>query len=241
MGKALTPRMAERIELWPVEQLVPFEGNARTHSAAQVAQLAASIQRFGFLAPILVDGESGILAGHGRLMAARELEMQQVPVVVLDHLTPEERRAYVLADNKIAENAGWDEERLAAELGALMEADFDLGTLGFSDDDLRRLTDGLELDEFEQLSQAQAPVTERAEPEGQEQGGLALGREEDDADATAENGEVEERHVFSVSMRWDDREQVLQAVAAAKAKHGLDGTAEALALVCREWLDGREG
>jgi ParB-like chromosome segregation protein Spo0J len=234
--------MAERIELWPVEQLVPFEGNARTHSAAQVAQLAASIQRFGFLAPILVDGESGILAGHGRLMAARELGMQQVPVVVLDHLTPEERRAYVLADNKIAENAGWDEERLAAELGALMEVEFDLNALGFSDDDLRRLTDGLELGAFEQLSQQLAPGVEHAEPEDQGSPGLGMdGEEDEDADATAESGEAEERHVFSASMRWDDREQVLQAVAAAKARHGLEGTAEALALVCREWLDDRSG
>lgn len=191
MGKALTPRMAERIELWPVERLVPFEGNARTHSAAQVAQLAASIERFGFLAPILVDGESGILAGHGRLMAARELGMQQVPVVVLDHLTQDERRAYVLADNKIAENAGWDEERLAEELGALMEAEFDMGALGFSDDDLRRLTDGLELGAFEQLSQPLASVTERAEPEDQGQGGLGLDREQDeDGDATRESGDV---------------------------------------------------
>jgi ParB-like chromosome segregation protein Spo0J len=243
MGKALSPRMAERIELWPVERLVPFEGNARTHSAAQVAQLAASIQRFGFLAPILVDGESGILAGHGRLLAARELGMEQVPVVVLDHLTPDERRAYVLADNKIAENAGWDEERLAEELGALMDAEFNLGMLGFSDDDLRRLTDGLELGEFEQLSQPLAPGVEHAEPEDQGQGGLGLDQERDDedADATEQSGEVEERHVFSASMRWDDREQVLQAVAAAKARHGLEGTAEALALVCREWLDDRSG
>jgi ParB-like chromosome segregation protein Spo0J len=166
-----------------------------------------------------------------------------VPVVVLDHLTPEERRAYVLADNKIAENAGWDEVRLAEELGALMDAEFDLGALGFSDDDLRRLTDGLELGAFEQLSQPLAPVTERAEPEDQGQGGLGLDREQDDkdADATAESGEVEERHVFSVSMRWDDREQVLMAVAAAKNRHGLEGTAEALAQVCREWLDDRAG
>ena len=240
MENALSPRMAERIELWPLVGLVPFEGNARTHSAAQLAQLVASIQRFGFLAPILVDGENGILAGHGRLAAARELGMTQVPVVVLDHPTPEERRAYVLADNKIAENAGWDEKRLAAELGALTEAEFDLEALGFSDDDLRRLTDGLELGAFQQLSQPLAPLTERAEPEEQGPPSLGLDREQD-ADATAESGEAEERHVFSLSMRWDDREQVLMAVAAAKARHGLEGTAEALAQVCREWLDGREG
>lgn len=141
MGKALTPRMAERIELWPVERLVPFEGNARTHSAAQVAQLAASIQRFGFLAPILVDGESGILAGHGRLMAARELGMQQVPVVVLDHLTPAQKRAYVIADNKLALNAGWDIDLLAMEVDALRLEEFDLSLLGFSEDELKGLTE----------------------------------------------------------------------------------------------------
>lgn len=242
MAADFSPVMANRIELWPVDRLRPYERNARTHGDAQLAQLAASIQEFGFTAPILVDSEDGILAGHGRLAAARLVGMEQVPVVVLDHLTPEQRRTYVLADNKLAENAGWDEERLAAELGELLEADFDLSVLGFGEDDLRRLTDGLELGEFEQLSQALAPGVERAEPE--EQPGLGLGAgdgEDDDGDATGESGEVEERHVFSVSMRWDDREQVLAAVTAAKAKHGLEGSAEALALVCREWLDDRSG
>jgi hypothetical protein len=164
--------------------------------------------------------------------------MDQVPVIVLDDLSPEERQAYVTIDNKFGEDDGYDQQLLAAELSAM---DVDLASLAFSDDDLRRLTDGLELGAFEQLSQPLAPGVERAEPEDQGPGTPNLDLEGDNADATDESGEVEERQVFSVSMRWDDREQVLMAVAAAKDRHGLEGTAEALAQVCREWLDGREG
>lgn len=235
MRSAFTPAMAQRIELWPVERLVPFENNARVHDDEQVAQIAASIEQFGFTAPLLVDGESGILAGHGRLAAARSLGMVEVPVVVLDHLSPEQRRAYVIADNKLAENAGWDMGKLDAELRVLMTADFDLSAMGFSDEDLQRLEDGLELEQFEELSQG----FERAEPE--QQGGLGLEpREMEDADenASAESGEVEERHVFSCNLLWDDREVVLAAVRLAKEKHGLEGTPEALVQVCREWMDG---
>lgn len=236
MGKGFSPQMAQRIELWPVERLVPFENNARVHSAEQLAQIQASIREFGFTAPILVDGESGILAGHGRLEAAKALGMIEVPVVVLDHLTPEQRRLYVLADNKLAENAGWDDAKLAAELRELMTADFDLSSMGFSDEDLRRLEDGLELGQFEELSQGY----ERAEPEDQPGLDLMPGAGEDDGpeDATAESGEVEERHVFSCNLLWDDREVVLAAVRLAKEKHGLEGTPEALVQVCREWMDG---
>lgn len=240
MTTEFSPAMAQRIELWPVERLVPFENNARTHSAEQLEQIAASIRQFGFTAPILVDGEAGILAGHGRLDAAKALGMAQVPVVVLDHLSPEQRRAYVLADNKLAENAGWDDAKLAAELDELLRGDFDLSSLGFSADDLARLGDGLELGEFEELSQG----FERAEPEQQPAGlGLGAGGEDDGPDdATAESGEVEERHVFSVNLLWDDREVVLAAVRAMKERRGLEGTPEALVMICREWLDDeREG
>jgi len=156
--------------------------------------------------------------------------------VVLDHLSLEQRRAYVIADNKLAEKAGWDLGQLNAELRALMAADFDLNSMGFDDDDLKRLEDGLELGEFEELSQG----FERAEPEQQPGLGLAPGAGEDDGpeDATTESGEVEERHVFSCNLLWDDREVVLAAVRLAKEKHGLEGTPEALVQVCREWMDG---
>jgi DNA modification methylase len=135
----ISPAMARRIELWPVERLVPYARNARTHSEEQIAQIAASIVEFGFNNPVLVDTNAGIIAGHGRLLAARKLGLSQVPVVVLDHLSETQKRAYILADNRISENAGWDEEVLAAELGDLQAADLRLDLLGFSEDDLARL------------------------------------------------------------------------------------------------------
>ena len=125
--------MAKRIEIWPVERLVPYERNARTHSDGQIAELAASITEFGFTNPVLVDSNDGILAGHGRLEAAKALGLEQVPVVVLDHLSDAQRRAYILADNRIAMNAGWDDEILKAELQALASEDFDLSLLGWGD------------------------------------------------------------------------------------------------------------
>ena len=133
--------MARRIEIWPIEKLVPYARNPRTHSAAQVAQLAASISEFGFVNPVLVDSEAGILAGHGRMLGAQALKLKEVPVIVLDHLTPAQRRAYLLADNKLAELAGWDEDLLRMELKDLQLEEFDLGVIGFSDEELAELLD----------------------------------------------------------------------------------------------------
>jgi hypothetical protein len=144
---AATIKVAQRIEHWPLDRLVPYERNARTHSAEQIAGVAASIKEFGFTNPILVASDDGILAGHGRLQAAKELAMDTVPVVVLDHLTPKQRRAYVLADNKLALNAGWDDALLVGELQALQADEFDLSLLGWSGDELDEL-----LSETEELS-----------------------------------------------------------------------------------------
>lgn len=132
-------RMAERIELWPVDRLVPYDRNPRTHSAEQVSQIAASIVEFGFLNPILVDTADGIIAGHGRLQAAKQLSLAHVPVVVLDHLTEAQKRAYVIADNKLALNAGWDDDVLRGELDALENDGFDLKLTGFTDEELSNL------------------------------------------------------------------------------------------------------
>jgi DNA modification methylase len=141
---SLTIAMAKRIELWPLERLRPYERNARTHSAEQVAQIAASIVEFGFTNPVLVDSHDGIIAGHGRLMAAQELGLKTVPVVVLDHLSERQRKAYILADNQLALNAGWDTDLLRAELQDLAEQDFDLSLIGFSDDELADLLPDVE-------------------------------------------------------------------------------------------------
>jgi DNA modification methylase len=160
----VTPAMASRIEIWPVDRLVPYAKNARTHSPEQVAQIAASIVEFGFNAPILVDSNSGIIAGHGRMLAARKLGLAEVPVVVLDHLSDTQRRAYILADNKLAENAGWDEKILAAELADLERDGLDLKLVGFSDQELEALLEesgnGPAIDDEEQIPEAPAePVT----------------------------------------------------------------------------------
>ena len=135
----ITPAMARRIEIWPVDRLVPYARNARTHSAAQVAQIAASIVEFGFTNPILVDSADGIVAGHGRLLAARKLGLAEVPVIVLDHLSPTQRRAFVIADNRLSDLAGWDDELLKLELAALDADGFDLGVVGFSEHELADL------------------------------------------------------------------------------------------------------
>jgi len=123
--------LAERIELWPLERLRPYERNPRTHGEDQVAQLAASMVEFGFTNPILVDETNGILAGHGRLMAARQLGLNEVPVVRLEHLSEAQKRAYIIADNQLANRAGWDAELLAEEVGWLRDERFDLDLLGF--------------------------------------------------------------------------------------------------------------
>ena len=131
--------MAKHIEMWLVDKLIPWARNPRTHSDAQVAQIAASIAEFGFNSPILVDSKAGILAGHGRLLAARKLGLTEVPVIVLDHLTEAQKRAYVIADNKLAENAGWNDEMLRIEIEALQDENFDVSLLGFEDVELAQL------------------------------------------------------------------------------------------------------
>jgi len=131
--------MARHIEMWPLEKLIPYTRNPRTHSDAQVAQIAASIKAFGFNNAILVDTKAGIIAGHGRLLAARKLGLAEIPVVILDHLTEAQKRAYIIADNQLALNAGWDDTLLAAELAALQQEDFNLDLIGFEDEELARL------------------------------------------------------------------------------------------------------
>ena len=136
-----------------LEQLVPYARNARTHSDSQVAQITGSIAEFGFVNPVLVGGDNIIIAGHGRVMAAKKLGLETVPTIKLDHLTENQRRALVIADNKIAENAGWDEELLRLELQNLADEDFDLDLLGFDDVELDDLLTSLDDDEAAALDE----------------------------------------------------------------------------------------
>ena len=127
-----------------VESLIPYVNNARTHSDEQVKQIAASIKEFGFTNPILLDGENGIIAGHGRVKAAELLNLSEVPCIELKHLTEAQKKAYIIADNKLALNAGWDEELLKVELDELKDFDFDVDLLGFEDDELSSLCETIE-------------------------------------------------------------------------------------------------
>jgi len=125
-----------QIEHLALDALVPYARNSRTHSPEQVAQIAGSIREFGFTNPVLIDADGGIIAGHGRVMAARKLGLAEVPCIRLGYLTETQKRAYVIADNKLALNAGWDEEMLRLELGELREADVDLSLVGFTEEEI---------------------------------------------------------------------------------------------------------
>src|SRR5450755_1138345 len=127
------------IQTWPIDKLIPYARNARTHSDEQVAQVAASIVEFGWTNPILVGADGVIIAGHARLAAARKLRMNEVPVIVLDGLSETQRRALILADNRLAMSAGWDEEMLRVELESLQEDSFNLELVGFSDEEIEEL------------------------------------------------------------------------------------------------------
>ena len=129
-----------------IDTLIPYARNSRTHSDAQVSQIAASIKEFGFTNPILIDADGGIIAGHGRVLAAKKLNLKELPCIELSHLSEAQRRAYVIADNKLALNAGWDDEMLRVEFQDLDELGFDLELTGFSLSEIANVTlDGSDL------------------------------------------------------------------------------------------------
>lgn len=141
MTLSFTP---EHIETWPLVRLKPYAKNAKTHGAEQVAKIAASMVEFGWTVPVLVDGAGEVIAGHGRIRAAEQLGLAEVPVIVLDHLTEAQRRAYRIADNKLTELGGWDDTLLGEELRDLMGESFDLSLTGFDDGEVTRLLAGLD-------------------------------------------------------------------------------------------------
>jgi ParB-like chromosome segregation protein Spo0J len=137
-----------QIEQVPVSALIPYARNARKHSDEQVGQIAASIREFGFNNPVLIDGQGGIIAGHGRVLAAQKLKLDVVPCVRLDHLTEIQKRAYIIADNRLAETGGgWDTELLALEIEDLRLENFDIDLVGFSSEDLDAMFEGMDSDD----------------------------------------------------------------------------------------------
>ena len=151
------------IQYKATEDLIPYARNSRTHSAEQVAQIAASIREFGWTNPVLIDGENGIIAGHGRVLAAHKLGETQVPTIELSHMSDTQKRAYIIADNKLALNAGWDNEMLALEIDDLKEAGFGIDILGFSESELNDLFGNTKDDENIYTQKINTPVYEPSE------------------------------------------------------------------------------
>lgn len=152
-----------QIEQINIENLLPYARNSRTHSDEQTAQIAASIKEFGFTNPVLIDNDNQIIAGHGRVLAARKLKMKEVPCIRLGYLTETQKKAYVIADNKLALNSGWDEELLALEIADLKNEDFDVSLLGFTEDELAGLGEQL-IEEVEALTDEDAVPEVGPEP-----------------------------------------------------------------------------
>lgn len=145
--------MKHKIEYLKIGTLSAYETNSRTHSADQIAQIAASIKEFGFTNPVLVDADNTIIAGHGRVEAAKQMVMDEVPCLRLSHLSEAQRKAYVIADNKLALNAGWDDELLRQEIAELKDIEFDISLLGFSEEELNLIESEINFEPAEESDQ----------------------------------------------------------------------------------------
>lgn len=205
---------ADKVERWAVSRLIPYARNARTHSDAQVAQIAASIKEWGWTTPVLVDEQGGIIAGHGRTMAANLLGMADVPVVVATGWSEAKKRAYVIADNKLALNAGWDNELLRLELGDIKGLGFDLSLTGFGLEELQDL-------QFDDDAEAPMPALPDGDKATFQQRTFTL---HDEQAATVEDA-------------------IVLARTNPLADTGINDNANgnALAFICQEWLAVQSG
>ena len=198
----------------PVDKLIPYINNSRTHSDEQIAQIAASIKEFGWTNPILVDGANGIIAGHGRLMAARKLGYTEVPTIELKDLTETQRKAYIIADNRLALNAGWDNEMLRLELAEIGDLGFDLELTGFSAEEITEL-------QFDDDAEAEMPELK--------------------------DGDKEPFQEKTFTLHDEQAEIVDNAITLARTNPLVDTglnentNGNALALICHQWLEARNG
>lgn len=160
------PKQPKELESLEVSKLIPYARNSRTHSEEQVIQIAGSIQEFGFTNPVLIGTDNDIIAGHGRVMAAKKLGISKVPCIRLGHLSDAQKKAYIIADNKLALNAGWDEELLAIELTELNEGEFDLGLTGFSEEEIAELLNQEEVEGLTDEDEAPEPEENSVTVEG---------------------------------------------------------------------------
>lgn len=207
------------VQLVPIAELIPYCRNPRLHSPEQIRQLAGSMKEFGWTMPVLRGEDNGIVAGHGRVMAAQLLGWPNAPVVTARGWPESKKRAYVIADNKLALNATWDIDLLSTEIEALREEDFDINLLGFSDEDLARMADDLTANQFQAADQstgaAASPVTNQVTT-------VRI-----DADLVA----------LSIPMTPSQRTTILEAVERAKAMFSLQQSGEALCQIARRFLE----
>ena len=208
----------KKVEMIKVDDLIPYINNARRHSDEQVLQIASSIKEFGFNAPVLIDGQQGIIAGHGRVQAAKKLGMEEVPCIRLDHLTEDQRKAYILADNKIALNSTWDKDLLSIEIESLKEFDFDIGLTGFSDEDLQKLSDDLDEQRLNDMAS----------------GSDSLSEEPDTSRVDAEVSPL------AIPVEHEQKILIFEAIKLAKQKHELETSGDAIWAICKEWIENEK-
>jgi hypothetical protein len=205
-----------KIEKIPTDKLIPYARNAKKHDAAQVSKLAGSIREFGFNNPVLIDKDNGIIAGHGRVMAAQQLGLADVPCIRLGHLTDNQRKAYILADNRLAEiGGGWDQEMLGIELSDLREADFDLDLVGF---------EGSEIEHF-----LNPPELSQDVLQGGDQGKTPADQLENYENSTI-------RQIVLI-MGAEEFEEVMKNLGDIKKERGLDSNTEATIHAIKEYAN----
>ena len=207
-------KLPDQLETISVDALIPYARNSRTHGESQVAQIAASIKEFGFTNPILIDKDGGIIAGHGRLLAARKLGLKQVPCIRMEHLTPIQARALVIADNKLALNAGWDDEMLRVEFAELELEGFDLSITGFAPEEIEAL-------KFDDDAEAEMPELKDGDKEPFQQKTFTLHDEQ---------AEVVDNAITLA------RTNPLADTGLNENTNG-----NALAFICHQWLEARNG
>lgn len=197
-----------------VSDLIPYARNSRTHSEAQVAKIAASIKEFGFLNPVIIDGKNGIIAGHGRIMAAQKLGITEVPAVEASHLTDAQRRAYIIADNRLALDAGWDDEMLRVEFAELGDLGFDLDLTGFEPGEVEAL-------QFDSDCETEMPALKDGDREPYQQKTFTLHDEQ--------------------AAIVDDAVTLARTSPLADTGLNENSNGNALALICQQWLEAQNG
>lgn len=228
-------KLSDKVEHWTLEKLVPYSKiNARVHPKEQVDQIAASITEFGFTAPILVDDKNGILAGHGRYAAAKLLKMKKVPVIQLKHLNDIQRRAYMIADNKIPLSAQWDAKKLDTELKALTKNGYDLLLTGFSEEDIARLSDDLDEMSLRQTSSAASTPTTPSKPNASSDDD---DEDEEDGDGTPQGAPQMDMVTLSFIVADKQRDFILETIQQCRAQHKLKNNGDALVKLCQQWKE----